>query len=330
MSTQVRTLIVGRDEGDVRLDRWIKRQVPGVGQGAIEKALRKGDIRVGGNKVKSNFRLLTGMEVRLPPFDLSKVAKPRTPKPVSDKDREFMQNLILYQDRDMLVLNKPSGLATQGGTGTKRHVDGLLPALANKAGDVPKLVHRLDRDTSGVLLLGRNPVATARLAKAFKGRKAKKTYLALVLGAPRPEEAVIKGFMKKGTGLKGREEMVWGRHGEKGAQYSWTLYRQLEHAGQKLSLLALRPETGRTHQLRFHLASIGHSILGDYKYTCDREPPVGLPDNLMLHAWELHMPHPLMGTLSFRAPVPDHFAKALSTLGMQAPTEDPFLDYEAK
>lgn len=330
MSTKLRNLTVGPDEGDVRLDRWIKRQVPGLGQGAIEKALRRGDIRVDGKKVKSNFRLESGMEVRLPPFDLSKVDKPRQPKTVSDKDRDFMQSLILYQDRDMLVLNKPSGLATQGGTGTKRHVDGMLPAFANKAGEVPKLVHRLDRDTSGVLILGRNPAATARLAKAFKSRKAKKTYLALVLGAPRPEEAVVKGFMKKGTGVKGREEMVWGRHGERDAQYSWTLYRTLEHAGQKLSLIALRPDTGRTHQLRFHMASIGHSILGDGKYTCDREPPVGLPDQLMLHSWELHMPHPLMGSLSFRAPLPPHFAKALSALGMDTPTEDPFADLETE
>lgn len=330
MSIRFRTLTVSRDEGDVRLDRWIKRQVPGVGQGAIEKALRKGDIRVGGDKVKSNFRLQSGMQVQLPHFDLSKVDAPRAPKTVSDKDRDFMQSLILYQDRDMLVLNKPSGLATQGGTGTKRHVDGLLPALANKEGVVPKLVHRLDRDTSGVLMLGRNPASTASLAKAFKSRKAKKTYLALILGVPRPEEGAVKGFMKKGVGVKGREEMVWGKHGEKEAQYSLSLYRVLEFAGQKLSLVALRPETGRTHQLRFHMASIGHSILGDGKYTCDREAPVGLPDRLMLHAWELHMPHPLMGSLSFRAPLPNHFTQALSTLGLDVPTEDPFADLETE
>ncbi|VAV91616.1 Ribosomal large subunit pseudouridine synthase C, partial [hydrothermal vent metagenome] len=197
----VQKITVSVDENDTRLDRWIKRRFAGLGQSQIEKALRKGDLRVDGKRCKSNFRLLTGMQVRLPPFSVNKPKRPAGPE-LDDKDRRFVKSLVIYDDKQVLVLNKPAGLAVQGGTGTTRHIDGMLSAF-DDGEYLPKLVHRLDRDTSGLLILGRTPAATAALAKAFKSRSAKKTYLAIVLGNPRPEQGVIKGYMKKGEGLKG-------------------------------------------------------------------------------------------------------------------------------
>ncbi|VAV86874.1 Ribosomal large subunit pseudouridine synthase C, partial [hydrothermal vent metagenome] len=203
-----------------------------------------------------------------------------------------------------------------GGTGTTRHIDGMLSAF-DDGEYLPKLVHRLDRDTSGLLILGRTPAATAALAKAFKSRSAKKTYLAIVLGNPRPEQGVIKGYMKKGEGLKGREQMVWGRHGERDAQYSRSLYQVVSAAGQKAALVALRPETGRTHQLRFHLAEIGYAISGDHKYTCDRDPLGGLPEQMMLHAYAIELPHPSGGTFQLVCSPAKHFARAMDMLGFE-------------
>ncbi len=313
--SKVQNIEVKAEENDTRLDRWIKRRMPGLGQGKIEKALRKGDIRVDGKKAKANFRLLTGMEVRLPPFDVTVPKLPTRPM-VNAKDSALVKSMVIFEDQNMFALNKPSGLAVQGGTGTPRHIDGMLPALSDGE-HIPKLVHRLDRDTSGLLVLGRNPNATASLAKAFKSRKAEKTYLAIVLGNPRPEQGIIKGYMKKGMGPKEREQMVWGRHGEREAQYSRTLYTVVSGAGQKAALVALRPETGRTHQLRFHLAEIGYSISGDHKYVCDRDPLGGLPDQLMLHAWSLSLPSPSGGTFSQICPFPPHFKRAMDMLGFE-------------
>jgi 23S rRNA pseudouridine955/2504/2580 synthase len=321
--SKVQTIFVAEDETDTRLDRWIKRRFPGLAQGKIEKALRKGEVRVDGKKSRSNFRLTTGMEVRLPPFEVTTPSKPATGR-VNAKDTALVKSMVIYDDRQILALNKPSGLAVQGGTGTVRHIDGMLPAFDDTE-HLPKLVHRLDRDTSGLLLLGRNPAATASLAKSFKSRKAQKTYLAIVLGTPRPEQGTIKGYMKKGMGPKDREMMVWARHGDRAAQYSRSFYTVLAHAGQKAALVALRPETGRTHQLRFHMAQIGFSISGDHKYVCDRESLGGLPDKLMLHAWSIILPHPKGGPFQLTCPLPKHFQKAMDMLGFeQRIPEDPF------
>jgi len=316
-------VIVKAEENDTRLDRWVKRRFAGLGQAQIEKALRKGDLRVDGKKAKSNFRLLTGMEVSLPSFRVSVPKTPAGPR-ISDKDRALIKSMVIFDDKQVLALNKPAGLATQGGTGTNRHIDGMLPAFDDLE-YLPKLVHRLDKGTSGLLLLGRTPAATAGLAKSFKSRSAQKTYLAIVLGTPRPHEGIIKGYMKKGIGLEGREMMVWGRHGEREAQYSRTLYRVISKAGEKASLVALRPETGRTHQLRFHLAEIGYSISGDHKYTCDREALGGLPAQLMLHAWRISLPHPVTGRFDLTCPFPKHFKQAMDMLGFEKPdASDPF------
>lgn len=321
--SKVQNITIGNDEADVRLDRWVKRRVPGLGQGQIEKALRRGDIRVDTKRAKSNTRLRTGMTVRLPPFQVS-LAGPAVKSRVSKKDQLLIRSIVIHDDKQVMALHKPSGLATQGGTGTPHHIDGMLPTFDDLE-YTPKLVHRLDRDTSGLLLLGRTPAATASLAKAFKSRSASKTYLAIVLGVPRPEQGIIKGYMKKGEGIQGREEMVWARHGDREAQYSRTGYLVLARAGQKASLVALRPETGRTHQLRFHLAQIGYSISGDHKYTCDREPLGGLPTQMMLHAWSISLPHPSTGKIELTCPLPKHFANAMQMLGFEITIPaDPF------
>ncbi|MBL1430544.1 MAG: RluA family pseudouridine synthase [Robiginitomaculum sp.] len=321
--SKVQNITIEADENDVRLDRWIKRRIVGLGQGQIEKALRRGDIRVDGKRAKANTRLFTGMLVRLPPFTVSK-AGPAVKSRVTAKDQSLVKSMVIFDDKQVLALNKISGLATQGGTGTVRHIDGMLPAFDDLE-YTPKLVHRLDRDTSGLLLLGRTPAATASLAKAFKSRSAKKTYLAIVLGVPRPEIGVIKGYMKKGIGEKGREMMIWARHGDRDAQYSRTSYTVLSRAGQKAALVALRPETGRTHQLRFHLAEIGYAVSGDHKYVCDREELGGLPNKLMLHAWGIELPHPTSGKFQLNCPLPEHFTRAMDMLGFESNIPaDPF------
>ncbi|MBL4595131.1 MAG: RluA family pseudouridine synthase [Robiginitomaculum sp.] len=318
---------VNKDEDDTRLDRWVKRRVPGLNQAQIEKALRKGDIRVGGKKAKSNFRLRTGMQVKLPSFEVSVPSLPVRPM-VNAKDQALIRSMVLFDDQQIMALNKPSGLAVQGGTGTLRHIDGML-ATFDDCENLPKLVHRLDRDTSGLLLIGRTRTATASLAKAFQSRAAQKTYLAIVLGTPRPHQGVIKGYMKKGVGQMGREMMVWGKHGERDAQYSRSGYTVLSSAGQKASLVALRPETGRTHQLRFHMAEIGYAISGDHKYVCDREPLGGLPDQMMLHAWGITLPHPEQGSFSLTCPLPKHFVDAMDMLGFERNIpSDPFAEME--
>ena len=324
---KVLKVTVKPEENDTRLDRWVRRRFAGLGQAQIEKALRKGVLRVDGKKVKSNFRLQSGMEVQMPEFTINAPNKSPAAK-ISDKDRSLIKSMVIYDDGKILALNKPSGLATQGGTNTNRHIDGMLAAFDDGEYS-PKLVHRLDKDTSGLLLLGRTPNAAAALAKSFKSRSAKKTYLAIVLGTPRPHEGVIKGYMKKGTGQMGREIMVWGRHGERNAQYSRSLYRVISRAGEKASLVALRPETGRTHQLRFHLAEIGYAISGDRKYVCDREDVGGIPEQLMLHSWRISLPHPDKGQFELSCPIPEHFAEAMDMLGFDLPsTMDPFEDIQ--
>ena len=319
----VQTIAVAAGEEDQRLDRWFKRRFPHISHGALEKYLRKGEVRVDGKRAKSAFRLQKDMQVRIPPLP-----EPGEPKPftrVNAEDAAALREMVIYKDARVIVLNKPAGLAVQGGTKTHRHIDGMLDALAKK-GERPRLVHRLDRDTSGVLLLGRDVAATAALAKAFQSRKAQKTYWALVLGVPRPELGMLSGYMKKGFGEKGREIMMTARHGDPDASYARTRYAVLARAGQRASWVALRPETGRTHQLRFHMAGMGHAIAGDRKYMCDRPEIGGLEEQLHLHAHAISLPHPDGGMLSAEAPLPPHMKQSFEALGfsMQDAAEDPF------
>ncbi len=321
-------------EAGARLDRWLKRRFPGLTQGHVEKWLRTGQVRVDGARARANQRVEEGQQVRVPPAAMS--AEPRRdagqPARVSAADRSFIQSLVLFEDEHMVALNKPAGLAVQGGSKTHRHVDALAAGLAKAGGEKPRLAHRLDRDTSGVLVLGKSPAATAKLARTFAAHTAIKTYWALTMGVPTPGEGLIKGFLRKGAGAKGggdREIMVAARHGDPGAVYARTLYTVVERAGARASWVALRPQTGRTHQLRVHMAMLGTSIIGDRKYTCDREPPGGLAEGLHLHARELTVPHPSgRGDVTLTAPMPEHMLESFAKLGFdpEAPIGDVFAD----
>jgi 23S rRNA pseudouridine955/2504/2580 synthase len=314
----VQTLEVDAGEAGSRLDRWFKRRFPHVGHGALQKLLRTGQIRVDGARAKADTRLETGQAVRVPPLPEPEQAA-RERAAVSKADAALIRSFVLYEDDDVIALNKPAGLAVQGGSKTTRHIDGMLDAVARN-GERPRLAHRLDRDTSGVLLLGRTPAATAALAKAFQSHHAHKTYWAIVRGVPRPDHGLVKGFIKKGRGAGGdRELMVRARHGEEGAQHARTLYAVVAAAGRRAAWVALRPETGRTHQLRFHMAEIGHAICGDRKYVCDIPEPQGLPAGLQLHARSIALPHPSgRGALTVEAPLPEHMAGAFEALGFRA------------
>ena len=308
----VQTLTVEPGEAGARLDKWFKRKFPHVPNGRLQKALRKGEIRVDGGRAKADTRVEAGMEIRIPPLPEPEERKPEPS--ISREDADFIRSLVIHEDDEVLAFNKPPGLAVQGGSKTTRHVDGLLAAFG-KGEQKPKLVHRLDRDTSGVLVTAKTPAAAAKLAKAFAARESEKTYWAVVTGVPKPKTGEIKGFLKKDTGgAHGREQMMPAEHGEAGAQHALTRYTVAAEAGQKASWVAMRPITGRTHQLRVHASLIGHSIIGDRKYTSHRAEPENLSGKLHLHARRLVLP---LGKtrLVLEAPLPEHMSKTFKALG---------------
>lgn len=310
---------VGPDEGDQRLDRWLKRRFPALPHGQVQKLLRTGQIRVDGKRAEASQRLAVGQSVRLPPqlTGEAPAAQPRAPRPVSDDEAADLRARVLFQDDWAIALDKPAGLAVQGGSGQSRPLDHLLGALAGAGQEVPRLVHRLDRDTSGVLLLGRTAQATRALAAAFKERSARKLYLAIIAGRLEKPAGRIDLPLAKGREGDERELMTVDPNGDPAV----TLYAVAQTtADGKASLVALSPLTGRTHQLRVHLAHLGHPILGDGKYGGRRaHPPLrGLPGQLLLHARELAVPHPEDGTtLRVEAPLPPHFRQALKALELE-------------
>ena len=323
----VQTIQVRPGEAGARLDRWFKRRFPHVRHGALQKLLRTGQIRVDGGRAKADTRLEAGQAIRVPPLAEPEDA-PSQAAGLNPHDAGFIRSLVIYDDDQVIALNKPAGLAVQGGSKTTRHVDGMLDAFILD-GERPRLAHRLDRDTSGVLLLGRTPAAAAALAKAFQSHRAEKTYWAIVCGVPRPGAGEISGFMKKGRGRGGdRELMLPASHGEPGAQHARTRYAVVAEAARRASWVALRPETGRTHQLRFHMAGFGHAICGDRKYVCDIPEPQGLPAGLQLHAGSITLPHPSgAGMLALEAPLPAHMQGAFEALGWRpGDYADPFAD----
>ncbi len=307
------------DEDGIRLDRWFRNHYPGVGHGQLQKLLRKGQVRVDGKKAKANERLSSGQRVRVPPHKtaVNQSYPPlKKPKSRSREDARFIESLVIHRDSKVLVLNKPSGLAVQGGSKTRRHLDGLLNSCNCETGEKPKLVHRLDKDTSGVLVVALTASTARHFAEAFRQKTARKLYWAAVVGVPSPLSGRIDLALSKaaGQGRWGREQVFADdKHGKQAITY----YETLDRIGRKISWLGLFPLTGRTHQLRAHTSALGTPILGDRKYGGLRAIPAieGIEARVHLHARALRLPHPDGGLLDVIAPMPDHMDATWRTLG---------------
>lgn len=315
------------DDDGIRLDRWFKRHYPALGHGALEKLLRKGEVRVDGKRAKAGARLSTGQTLRLPP-QLESIHKARAersthsqaePPQLSEQERTFAEALVIHKDSSVLVINKPPGLATQGGSGLTKHVDGLLDLLTFGKKQRPRLVHRLDRDTSGVLVIARTVPAAAKLARSLAERDAAKIYWALVRGVPKEKRGSIKLALAKegGHGPRGRDErMVAVERDADDAKFAITDYVVIDQAGEEFAWVAARPVTGRTHQIRVHLASLGTPIVGDFKYGGTAARARGdIADKLHLHAHSIDIAHPDGGRLQVTAPLPPHMLKTWKFLG---------------
>ncbi len=307
--SQIELRAITNADGEGRLDRWFKRYFPHVKHGQLEKLCRTGQVRVDGRRVKPNSRVEPGQQVRLPPQVTNPLPDDKAPDALSKADQELIKSLVIYEDEHLLALNKPSGLAVQGGSKTRRHVDGLLAAFGTGV-DKPRLVHRLDRDTSGLLLVAKTPAVAKHLTRAFADRKTEKTYLALVAGVPKPKVGQINVPLIKGTDLD-RERMRPAQDHEKG-DGALTSYKVLsQHHGQ-VSLVALRPHTGRTHQLRVHMEAIGHPIVADPKYGNQHSTERGEGLQLQLHAESLAFEHPDGYRMQLRAPLSETFLAGLA------------------
>jgi 23S rRNA pseudouridine955/2504/2580 synthase len=316
---EVRTLVVDSGEVGVRLDRWFKRRWPHLNHIQLQKLTRSGQIRVDGARAKPDTRLTAGAQVRVPP--LPDAPTPRERDAIDPREAAFARSLVLYEDEEVLALNKPVGLAVQGGTKTIKHVDRLLSAWGEGL-DRPRLVHRLDRDTSGVLVLGKTPGAAAKLAGAFARRKAQKTYWALVHGFPKPGEGVLElPLVKRGVG--DREMVLPADPKDPNAEPAQTEFVTLSRAGHRVAWMALRPHTGRTHQLRAHMLAMGHPILGDPKYHDEASAELSQGLKLQLHARRLVLPHPSRGTLILEAPISPEMKAGFARFGFDEHEADP-------
>ncbi|MGF1604954.1 MAG: RluA family pseudouridine synthase [Rhodothalassiaceae bacterium] len=312
---------VAADEDGLRLDRWFKRHFPQLSFGVVSKLMRTGQVRLDGKRVKPGDRVAAGQTVRVPPLpDQEEKAQPPH-QAVPEAEAQRLRAAVLYKDAHVIVLNKPPGLAVQGGSGLSRHLDAMLDALTFEAPSRPKLVHRLDKDTSGLLVLGRTANAAAALAKSFKARTTHKLYWALVKRVPSPAQGKIDLRLDKQPG-RGGEKMMVARDGKPAV----TLYSVQDKAAQRAAWLALKPVTGRTHQLRAHLAAIGHPIIGDGKYGGEDAFLGGvISKKLHLHARRLRLDHPAGGILDVTAPLPEHMTASWETFGWDPSlTDDPF------
>jgi 23S rRNA pseudouridine955/2504/2580 synthase len=323
----VQHLIVATDESGMRVDRFLEARFPGLSFSHIQRIIRKGELRVNGKRAQPKQRLAGGEAVRIPPLRLDQKTGHRPANSADDKTRDFLRSITIYEDADVLVLNKPMGLAVQGGSGTTRHVDGMLEVLRDANGQRPRLVHRLDKDTAGCLLVAKTRFAATALAKTFRTRSARKIYWALVAGVPKPRQGRISTFLAK----EEREDdsiMRIARHGEAGASHAVTFYAVVDTAARQLAWLSLKPVTGRTHQLRAHMAHIGHPIVGDPKYFTKEnwELPGGMQNRLHLLARRLVLPHPRSGTIDVNAPLPPHMAQSWNLLGLDATRYDPIFE----
>jgi 23S rRNA pseudouridine955/2504/2580 synthase len=323
-ATTVQNVTVAADENGMRVDRFFEARFPGLSFSHIQRVIRKGEVRVNGKRTEPKNRLEAGQTVRVPPLRLD------APKPLvhgneaDQKTAEFLKSITLYEDADVMVLNKPMGLAVQGGSGTTRHLDGMLDVLRDAHGQRPRLVHRLDKDTAGCLVVAKTRFAATALAKTFRSRSARKFYWALVVGVPKPRQGRISTFLAK----EEREQdsfMRIAEHGDEGASHAITYYALVETSGRALSWISLKPVTGRTHQLRAHMSHIGHPIVGDPKYFSREnwELPGGMQDKLHLQAHRIAVPHPRGGVIDVTAPLPPHMQQSWNLLGLDAKRYDP-------
>ena len=325
LPTKVQTVTVTADENGMRVDRFLEARFPGLSFSHIQRIVRKGELRVNGKRADSKDRLEEGQSVRIPPLRLD------APKggggelsEAQQKTRDALKAMTLFEDADVLVLNKPAGLAVQGGSGTTRHVDQMLEVLRDARGQKPRLVHRLDKETSGCLLIAKTRFAASALTGSFRHRSARKIYWALVAGVPKPKQGRISTFLAK----EERDDdsvMVIAEHGDEGASHAVTYYAVVETSAQKLAWVSLKPVTGRTHQLRAHMAHIDHAIVGDPKYFNKEnwELPGGLQNRLHLLARRIVIPHPRGGFIDATAPLPPHMQQSWNLLGLEADRFDP-------
>ncbi|MET3925122.1 RluA family pseudouridine synthase [Devosia sp. 2618] len=316
----VQQRLVKDDEDGMRVDRWFATHFPQLGFGRLQKLIRNGEVKVDKAKVTTSTRLSPGQTVRIPPVD-----DPGTPKPVrvNDEDADFLRSLILYEDDDIYVFNKPHGLAVQGGSGTKRHLDGMLKSLPNSKGEAPRLVHRLDRDTSGCLVVAKTRQAASHFGTVFRSRSARKIYWAIVAGNPHPQQGEISCFLARQSTADG-EQMVVVKNGTPGAQHSMSYYSTTDTASRRFAWVTLKPVTGRTHQLRVHMAQLGTPIIGDPRYFNieNWQGAPGLSEGLHLHARRLAIPLRNGKRLDISAPLPPHMRASFETLGFDADRYD--------
>ena len=316
-----RSFTVSEDDDGIRLDRWFKRHMPEVSFNIVSRWARTGQLRLGGKRAVPGDRVEAGQEIRVPPLEVqpARTVRPQPKRdPLSQEEAQFVRDLVIYQDDHAFVFNKPPGLATQGGTKTHNHLDRLLDGLAEDRGR-PKLVHRLDKDTSGALLVARTARAAGHFAKAFSGRAARKIYWALVVGVPDTNDGTIEAPLAKQPGTGGEKMHVDAEHGLPAK----TRWRVIDRAGNRAAWVELQPLTGRTHQLRAHMAAIGHPIVGDAKYGgAEAFLTGGISRKLHLHARRLKVDAPERGKVDVTAELPAHFAESLATLGFEASAGD--------
>jgi len=333
VTSQVENKTVSDDEEGMRLDRWFKSHFPAITHGQLQKLLRKGQIRLDGHRAKANDRIKAGQLIRIPPLDEQSANQSTRVRPsrstVSDADREMLLRCILHRDDAVIVINKPPGLAVQGGSGTSRHLDGMLDALKSPKGERPRLVHRLDKDTSGVLILAVTVKSARFLASAFQTKEVRKLYWALLSGVPEPSSGRIDLALSKSKVMdrvNGREQMIPDLEDGKRAT---TLYEVQEHASRAVAWVAMEPITGRTHQLRVHMAEIGTPIIGDGKYGGELAFPEidGIEKSLHLHAVAVRFPHPNGGKLTITADLPPHMLKSWKAFGFYPADHSYFEDW---